>query len=135
MFRINETFVYAKVLFMDTHISHYSGIFDLRYACQLVSLYTREINKTTYFSEFQYQRNSCFHSMEFLESNCIDENKKKKKEIYNRLILLHYYCSGKVTRIFFQVLYRNNFNIVLLEKRAYFIFNIQIFLWEMVWYI
>lgn len=130
-----KTFVYAKVLFMDTHISHYSGIFDLRYACQLVSLYTREINKTTYFSEFQYQRNSCFHSMEFLESNCIDENKKKKKEIYNRLILLHYYCSGKVTRIFFQVLYRNNFNIVLLEKRAYFIFNIQIFLWEMVWYI
>lgn len=79
MFRINETFVYAKVLFMDTHISHYSGIFDLRYACQLVSLYTREINKTTYFSEFQYQRNSCFHSMEFLESNCTDENKKKKK--------------------------------------------------------
>lgn len=130
-----KTFVYAKVLFMDTHISHYSGIFDLRYACQLVSLYTREINKTTYFSEFQYQRNSCFHSMEFLESNYIDENKKKKKEIYNRLILLHYYCSGKVTRIFFQVLYRNNFNIVLLEKRAYFIFNIQIFLWEMVWYI
>ena len=80
MFRINETFVYAKVLFMDTHISHYSGIFDLRYACQLVSLYTREINKTTYFSEFQYQRNSCFHSMEFLESNCTDENKKKKKK-------------------------------------------------------
>lgn len=63
------------------------------------------------------------------------KTKKKKKEIYNRLILLHYYCSGKVTRIFFQVLYRNNFNIVLLEKRAYFIFNIQIFLWEMVWYI
>ena len=91
MFRINETFVYAKVLFMDTHISHYSGIFDLRYACQLVSLYTREINKTTYFSEFQYQRNSCFHSMEFLESNCKNEKKKKKKEIYNRLILLHYY--------------------------------------------
>lgn len=63
------------------------------------------------------------------------KTKKKKKEIYNRLILLHYYCSGKVTRIFFQILYRNNFNIVLLEKRAYFIFNIQIFLWEMVWYI
>lgn len=57
--RINETFVYARVLFMDTHISHYNGIFDLRYACQLVSLYTREINKTTYFLEFQYQRNSC----------------------------------------------------------------------------
>lgn len=130
IFRINETFVYTRVLFMDTHISHYSGISDLRYACQLVSLYTREINKTTYFSEFQYQRNSCFHSMEFLESSCIDENKKK---IYNRLILLHwFYCPGKVTRIFFQVLYRNNFNIVLLEKRAYFIFK---FFCGELWYI
>lgn len=108
--RINETFVYARVLFMDTHISHYNGIFDLRYACQLVSLYTREINKTTYFSEFQYQRNSC--SIEFLESSCIGEN-KKNIYIYNRLILMHYYCSEKVTRIFFQILYRNNFNIVL----------------------
>lgn len=33
------------------------------------------------------------------------KTKKKKKEIYNRLILLHYYCSGKVTRIFFSRYY------------------------------
>lgn len=74
-----------------------------------------------------------FHRISWIKLH--RRKQKKYIYIYNRLILMHYYCSEKVTRIFFQVLYRNNFNIVLLEKRAYFIFNIQIFLWKMVWYI
>lgn len=136
MFRINEKHSFMQKFYLWTHISRIIAEYltsDMHANSCLCTL-GRSI-------KLHISRNSNINvipvSIPWNFSNRIAQTKtkKKKKEIYNRLILLHYYCSGKVTRIFFQVLYRNNFNIVLLEKRAYFIFNIQIFLWEMVWYI